>query len=291
MLRQPSPLASIVLLAVLTLVGSLAVATRGGLSAIQPAAQSAAQAGVTVEFFGHSHYRLTSPSGKIVLTNPWVTGNPNAVITLDETIARGADLIVVADLHGDERGQALEIAQATGARIVAPAWESAQWFVEMGLSNSQVSRTSPGDLDRYEGITVHVVRADHGSRPGQNSETVAYGGPAAGFMITFENGFTVYFAGEAAATMDMMLWADWYKPDVAIVNQRPQHEVRDSAAIVQFMTHDNPNLKTVFPTHHRNRPQAGDHFQPSDLRAEIQRLGINVNFIEPEPARPYVLTK
>src|SRR3954469_10492820 len=110
-------------------------------------------------------------------------------------------------------------------------------------------------------------------------------------MITFENGYTVYFSGSSAATQDMAMWADMYKPDAAIVHQDILHEPRDAAMVVKFMTNNNPNLKTVFPHHHRIQPQPGALFRPSDLRDEIQKQGINVQFIEPTPAQPYTLTK
>ena len=121
--------------------------------------------------------------------------------------------------------------------------------------------------------------------------SVLYSGPAVSFMITFENGYTIYFSGSSAATADMALWGDWYKPDAAIIHQNPDHEPRDAAAVGKFMTTNNPNLKTVFPHHHRIQPQAGNEARPSDLRNAIQQLGINVEFIEPTALRPYVLTR
>jgi L-ascorbate metabolism protein UlaG (beta-lactamase superfamily) len=84
-----------------------------------PVAATAAQdAGVTVEYRGWSHYKLTSPTGQIILTNPYITNNPDAALTLDKAIAQGADLILVADGHGDEVGDTVPIAKATGARVV-----------------------------------------------------------------------------------------------------------------------------------------------------------------------------
>lgn len=57
-----------------------------------PAAQ--AQTGpVKLEWFGWCFYRFTSPTGKIILTNPFITGNPDAAVKLEE-IAK-ADLILV----------------------------------------------------------------------------------------------------------------------------------------------------------------------------------------------------
>src|SRR5438105_4677796 len=89
--------------------------------------------GITLEFLGHSHYRLTSPSGKVVVTNPYITGNPDAAITLDEAKGLRTDLIVVADGHQDEVGQTVEIAQATGAQVIAPTAELRNWLLDQGV--------------------------------------------------------------------------------------------------------------------------------------------------------------
>jgi L-ascorbate metabolism protein UlaG (beta-lactamase superfamily) len=286
---------SAVLAVVLAVLGSAALVARVGppaaLTSAPVAVPGAQDSGITVEYRGWSHYKLTSPTGKIVITNPFITNNPDAAVTLDEAIAQGADIIVVADGHGDEQGDTIALAQGTGARVVTSDFALGTWFAEMGVPRPQLSFTNPGDVDRYEGITVHVLGSMHGSTPPRASESVYYPGVAASFMITFENGYTVYFSGSSAATMDMMTWADMYKPDAAIVHQSAQHEPRDSAMIVKYMTNNNPNLKTVFPHHHRLQPQPGGLFRPADQRAEIERLGINVNYIDPNPLQPYTLTK
>ena len=296
---QASRPASIVLVVVLALLGVTGLATRGGLTVFSAAAPNQAPeaqgtgvpaSGITVEWLGWSHYRLTSPSGKVVLTNPRVERNPDVPITLEEAIARGGDLIVVADAHSDELGNTIEIAQASGARVVTPAFEMGTWLAEMGVPRPQLSFTSPGEVDRHEGITVRVVKSVHGSAPARASESVYYGGPAAGFMITFENGFTVYFSGSSAATLDMGMWAEMYKPDLAIVYAGARHEPLDAAMVVKLMATNNPNLRTVLPHHHVTRTPPGAQ-GPADLRAALGQAGVNVNFVEPDPGRPFSLSK
>jgi L-ascorbate metabolism protein UlaG (beta-lactamase superfamily) len=288
--RRPL-LSSLVLIAVVVIIGSLALVARLGPTATSTAAPAAQNSGVTVEYLGWSHYRLTSPSGKVVLTNPWVTNNPDAALTLDEAIARGADLILPADGHADDQGSTVELAKATGATVVTPDFAMGGWLAGMGVPRGQLTFTNPGDVYRSEGITVHVLGSIHGSTPPSPSEEVYYPGVAASFMITFENGFTVYFSGSSAATSDMALWGDWYKPDAAIIHISAAHEPRDAAMVAKFMSTNNPNLKTVFPHHHRLQPQPGGLFRPADLRNAIQELGVNVNFIEPNPLQPYTLIK
>jgi L-ascorbate metabolism protein UlaG (beta-lactamase superfamily) len=288
------PLSSAVLVVGLAILGSLAATVLVGSRPLAPAAPGAqatgAQgSGITVEFLGWSHYRLTSPTGKVILTNPFITNNADAAITLDEAIARGADIILVADGHGDERGNAVDIVKATNAQVVVP-FELGTWFLQNGAPAPQVIRSNPGNAHRFDGITVRVLNAVHGSGITLPDQTVLYSGPAVSFMVTFENGYTIYFSGSSSATMDMQLWGDWYKPDAAILHQDGSHEPRDAAAVGKFMATNNPNLKTVFPHHHRLQPQPGT-FTPNDLRTALQQLDVNVSFIEPAPLQPYTLTK
>jgi L-ascorbate metabolism protein UlaG (beta-lactamase superfamily) len=226
----------------------------------------------------------------VVVLNPRVTGNPDAPINLNEAMALRTDIILPAAGHGDDQGNTIEIAGATGARVVTPAFELSTYYAEMGIPRPQLSFTSPGEVYRHEGITVQVLNAVHGSRVNPPSESVYYGGPSGSFMITFENGYTVYFSGSSAATLDMGMWAEMYQPHAAIVHQSPLHEPRDSSMIVKLLTTNNPNLRTVLPHHHLARTAPGT-FGPADLRAAIQQLGINVTFIEPEIGRPYTLSR
>jgi L-ascorbate metabolism protein UlaG (beta-lactamase superfamily) len=92
-------------------------------------AQSA-NGSVKVEWFGWSHYRLTSPTGKVILTNPF-TSNPDSPIKPADI--GEADLIVVADGHGDEVGSTVEI----GATVLAPGGVNS-WLVEQGIPRAQV---------------------------------------------------------------------------------------------------------------------------------------------------------
>src|SRR4051794_38657892 len=96
-------------------IGALAVMLAAA-SGVLVAPVASAQGSVKLEFFGHSFFRLTSPSGKIVLLNPWITGNPSVTVSMDDI--NQADLILVPDGHPDEQGQAVDIAKKTGAYLI-----------------------------------------------------------------------------------------------------------------------------------------------------------------------------
>jgi L-ascorbate metabolism protein UlaG (beta-lactamase superfamily) len=252
-----------------------------GGAAAQPATGSGT---VSVEWFGWSHYRLTSPNGKVVLTNPF-TSNPDSPIKPEDI--QKADLIVVADGHGDEVGQAVQIANMTGATVLAPGGVNS-WLVEQGIPRAQVPKTffQPGDRFKgIDGITVRSVESVHGSELSPPTQAVPYGGVAAGYFITFENGWTVYFSGSSAAMAEQALWAQMYKPDLAILHMGGDHEPIDFAEQVKLLKTENPNLKTVFPHHNRVAPTAGQT-TVADVQAAIDSMGLGMTVTQPPLGQP-----
>jgi L-ascorbate metabolism protein UlaG (beta-lactamase superfamily) len=47
--------------------------------------------------------------------------------------------------------------------------------------------------------------------------SIVYGGEAAGYVLKFADGRSIYFAGDTNVFMDMQLIAELYKPDLAIL--------------------------------------------------------------------------
>lgn len=209
----------------------------------------------TLEWFGWSHFRITTMDGIVFLINPFVTGNPDSSVTVDEITE--VDYILVPNGHGDEVGDTIAIAQKTGATVLTGGYELGSWFIQQGLPASQVIRSNPGNWHDLDGVTVRVVNSVHGSGLPQPTMENPYGGPAAGFFITLKNGYTVYFAGSTAATMDMQLWGSTFKPDLAILPLNSDRDPIDVAQMVRLLTKNNPNLTRIIPHHQRIEPPAG----------------------------------
>src|SRR5258708_39689200 len=76
---------------------------------VQAQAAPPAAGAVKMEWFGWSFFRFTTPSGTVVLINPFAA-NPDSPIKADDITK--ADLIFAADGHGDEQGSTIQIAQA-----------------------------------------------------------------------------------------------------------------------------------------------------------------------------------
>lgn len=273
------------------LVAALIAATIGiAAPSASKAAAHAVSPSVRMEWFGWSFFRFTSPNGKIILTNPFITGNADASVKLGDITK--ADLILVPNGHGDEIGDTIAIAKATGAKVVTP-FELGTWFIGRGIPEGQVMRRNPGGRFVWEGITVRVVGSVHGSGSGRDAvfeRAPFYGGAAAGFMVTFENGYTVYFPGSSAATQDMAMWAEAYRPDAMIFLMGPTSDPRDIGMAVRLVAGKSPNLKTLLPHHHRVKSAAGA-VAISDVRAVLDSMGIKIPILNQERGKVYELTK
>lgn len=257
----------------------------GGQPAAQPPAQTVTQApmqtSVKMEWLGHSHFRFTSVDGKVILTNPFVN-NPDSPVKVSDMTKVNA--ILVPNGHGDELGQTIEIAQATGARVIVP-FELGSWLIEQGVPQPQVTRSNPGGRAQVDGVTIRVLSGVHGSGLPRPTAQNPYGGPTASFMITFEDGWTVYFGGSSAATSDMALWARLYKPHAAIIVMSGGTEPLDFATSVQLLKTDNPNLTMVLPHHHRaTQPQGATNIE--EVQAAMDSLGLGLRVTAPVVGQP-----
>ena len=257
-------------------------------------ASAAGAAEVEMQFYGNQHFRLKSPGGKVILINPWITGNKDAPFGIDHYKKGEVDLILATSGHGDDQGQAVDIAANTGATIFTPAelgaWMSGQ-IVKKGGSKKQIYGGAVSGRYHLGDITVQMLQALHGT--GISADGYKYGGFAAGFLITFENGLKVLMAGSTGLTLDLQLFGMRYQPHVVMVPIAGRYMMHpdDAAFATKLLMTDNPNLKTAIPQHHRFKGKPGWMGTPAEYAAEVKKLGLNVNVLSPEIGKTYTLTK
>lgn len=210
---------------------------------------------IKMDWLGWSFYRFATPSGKVILTNPWVT-NPDSPVKLEDI--NQADLIVAPDAHNDEIGQTLEIVQKLGSTKVFIPGELQGWFLEQGLPTGAILQrfAAPGDRLRFEGTTIYMLAAIHGSGLARPTALNPYGGIACSYMFTFENGLSVYFGASSCAMSEMEYWGELYQPHIAIIHAGINHAPADIALQVRLLAKNNRNLTTVFYHHLRATPPA-----------------------------------
>ena len=162
-------------------------------------------------WFGHATFLVTTPGGKKILFDPWMTGNPKSPDAAKQI--GHVDLILVTHGHGDHTTDVVPIARQTGAQVVAP-FELSGFFQRKGLQN--VTGMNPGGTLPALGLAITMVFADHSSSVEEDGKAI-YAGVATGYVVRLENGVTFYFAGDTGIFGDMRLIGELYGPQIAFL--------------------------------------------------------------------------
>lgn len=169
---------------------------------------------VSFTWIGHGTWKARSAKGKEILIDPWVMGNPVAPENL-KNVDR-CDLMLITHGHFDHIHDAVEIARRTKPTIVCN-YEVGAWLGSKGLDGEKIIAANQGGTVDVDGVHVTLVHAEHSCGITDDNGSIVYGGDACGLVIEFENGFTVYFAGDTDVFGDMSVIAELSKFDVAFL--------------------------------------------------------------------------
>jgi L-ascorbate metabolism protein UlaG (beta-lactamase superfamily) len=158
-----------------------------------------------ITFYGHASIGI-EVSGKHILVDPFISGNPKASHIDIHTLK--ADYILITHAHQDHILDVEAIAKRTHAVIVSN-YEIATHFGTKGLKHHPMNH---GGSWNFDFGTVKYVNAVHSSSFPDGS----YGGNPGGFVIEGEHK-NIYIAGDTALTMDMKLIPMRTKLDLAIL--------------------------------------------------------------------------
>ncbi|ASJ05911.1 metal-dependent hydrolase [Thermococcus pacificus] len=193
---------------------------------------------VKVKFLGHAAFLIEG--SKKILVDPFLTGNPKAAAKPEEL---EADLILVTHAHGDHIGDAVAIAQRTGAKIVA-MYDVANYLVE---NNSGITTIGMNyGPTKVDGVKIVQVPAWHSSSDGKYSI-----GNACGYIIEID-GVKIYHAGDTFVFSDMALFNELYGPiDVALLPIGGHFTMgpREAAKAVELL-----KPRKVIPMHYNTWP-------------------------------------
>lgn len=176
-------------------------------------------------WYGHSAFKITTPGGKVILIDPFITKNPKTPEALKDLDAFDkVDLILLTHGHGDHIGDTVEIARRSGAKVALNA-DLGQTLAALGwLPMDQLIRFNKGGPIQPlgPGLTITMVRAEHSSEfkhtnPQTKATSVHPGGEPAGYIVELEDGFRLYHAGDTGVFADMALIGAYYKPDLALL--------------------------------------------------------------------------
>ncbi|MFS8976730.1 metal-dependent hydrolase [Cupriavidus necator] len=238
-------------------------------------------------WLGQAATRITTPGGKVIVIDPWLTNNPKTPAGFKQLQALGkVDVILVTHAHGDHLGDAPALAQLNNAPIYNGGGMG-QAIVSLGMVPAALTQRfgKTGTVMPFgqTGPKITAVHAEHSSElafknPTTGKDETHYGGEPVGYIIELENGFRIWHMGDTGLFGDMRLIGDLYKPDLVLIpigghfTMGPQ----DAAIAVRDMIRP----RFAIPIHYQTTPQLRG--TPAEFTAALG-AGAATRVIVPQP--------
>lgn len=203
-----------------------------------------------VTYLGHATLLIESPRGKRILIDPFTTNNPACPAEWKDPAKLGKlDYILFTHIHNDHAQDGPAIIAANPDATVIATYEICMWMLKKGAKS--IDPMNKGGTITAGGIDFTLTQAIHSNSFEEQDGTIVYGGEAAGFVIKFENGFTIYDAGDTALFSDMSLIKQTHRPKLAFlpIGDRFTMGPRDAAHAARLLevTHVVPIHYATFP--------------------------------------------
>lgn len=230
-------------------------------------------------WYGHSGFNIKTPSGKVLLIDPWITNPANREGKKQLEELKNVDLILLTHAHGDHIGNTVEIAKKTNAKLVATFDLGKAMVNYAGFPEKQFGYETTGnfggEISLLNGeVKVLFVPALHSSalETTGSPRGLIYGGNPGGFLITIKNGPTIYHTGDTDLFEDMKIMGELYKVDIMLVciGDRFTMGPKRAALAVKYV-----KPKIVIPMHYGTFPVLTgtvDDFEKSLIEEKVTSI-------------------
>jgi L-ascorbate metabolism protein UlaG (beta-lactamase superfamily) len=212
-------------------------------------------------YLGHAAFLVEGSKGRVII-DPFLTGNPLAKAKPEEI---RVDHILLSHGHGDHLGDALQIAKACDATIVAPN-ELALYCAGKGAKTHGMHL---GGAFAFPFGRVKLTIAHHGSMAPDGT----YTGNPCGFLVTMD-GKTLYHPGDTGLFYDMKLIGEMNKIDVAVlpIGDNFTMGIEDAVKAAEFL-----QAGVVIPMHYKTFEVI--NVEPEGFITQVRARGMNASLL------------
>jgi L-ascorbate metabolism protein UlaG (beta-lactamase superfamily) len=234
---------------------------------------------VSITWLGHSTFLLTGPTGKTVLIDPFVMSNPRCPDAL-KSFER-LDIVAVTHGHFDHVADAVQVCAENDPSAVVAIIELAAWLRSQGVASEVIVEMNIGGTVQLDGVSITMVQATH-SAGIQDGDRMLYGGVPAGLILSFDDGPSIYHAGDTDVFGDMALIAELYAPDIALLPIGDNYTMgpRSAAKACELL-----GVRRIVPMHYGTWPVLAG--TPAELRQECEKRGLDVEVMAIDPGQTF----
>jgi len=163
-----------------------------------------------VTWLGHSTFEMRLDGGEVLVTDPWVEGNPKYP---QGHKFEKIDTMIISHGHFDHFNDVVPLAKKFEPKIAA-IFEVTKFLEEKGVKGA--AAMNKGGTAPLGSIKVTMTEAIHSSCFVDGSKLSCAGEPV-GFILHLQDGRRVYFAGDTAVFSDMALLQQIYRPEIVFL--------------------------------------------------------------------------
>ena len=212
-----------------------------------------------LRYFSHSAFQITSDTGKKILIDPFLDGNPTSPVKSKDV---DADFIILTHGHGDHIGDSFSIAKRCGSLFIC-CNELANYCSSKGF---KAHNMHIGGSYNFEFGRVKFTIAHHGSMTPDNY----YAGEASGVILSID-GKNLYHTGDTGLFYDMKLIGEMTPLDYMLlpIGDNFTMGITDAVKAVELA-----NPKTAIPMHYNTFPVINS--DPEEFKKRVEALGKKV---------------